>query len=49
MLNLENFLLIILLLVFLYLGWKIKGIYKNINFIFIREREKKLNKKLLNY
>ena len=40
MLNLESFLLIILLLFFLYLGWKIKGIYKNIKFFCIKKIEK---------
>ncbi len=47
MLNLESFLLIILLLFFLYLGWKIKGIYKNIKFYFYKKKGKKAEQKAI--
>ena len=47
MLNLESFLLIILLLFFLYLGWKIKGIYKNIKFYFYKRKGKKAEQKAI--
>ena len=41
MLNLESFLLIILILFFLYLGWKIKKVYKNIKFYLYKRKGKK--------
>ena len=47
MFNLESFLLIILLLFFLYLGWKIKGIYKNIKFYFYKKKGKKAEQKAI--
>ena len=47
MLNLESFLLIILLLFFLYLGWKIKGIYKNIKFYLYKRKGKKAEKEAI--
>ena len=43
--NLEIFLLIILILFFLYLGWKIRVIYKNIKFYLYKRKGKKAENK----
>ena len=43
--NLEIFLLLILILFFLYLGWKIKEIYKNIKFHLYKRNGKKSREK----
>ena len=43
--NLEIFLLIILILFFLYLGWKIKEAYKNIKFYLYKRKGKKAEQK----
>ena len=45
--NLEIFLLIILILFFLYLGWKIKEVYKNIKFYLYKRKEKAAQKSYL--
>ena len=45
--NLEIFLLIILILFLLYLGWKIKGIYKNIKFYLYKTKGKKAEQKAI--
>ena len=45
--NLEIFLLIILILFFLYLGWKIKEIYKNIKFYLYKRKGKKAEQKAI--
>ena len=45
--NLESFLLIIILLFFLYLGWKIKEIYKNIKFYLYKRKGKKAEQKAI--
>ena len=45
--NLEIFLLIILILSFIYLGWKIKEIYKNIKFYLYKRNGKKAEKKAI--
>ena len=47
MLNLESFLLIILILFFLYLGWKIKEVYKNIKFYLYKRKGKKAEQKAI--
>ena len=45
--NLEIFLLIILILFFLYLGWKIREIYKNIKFYLYKRKGKKAEQKAI--
>ena len=45
--NLEIFLLIFLILFFLYLGWKIKEIYKNIKFYLYKRKGKKAEQKAI--
>ncbi len=45
--NLEIFLLIILILFFLYLGWKIKEFYKNIKFYLYKRKGKKAEQKAI--
>ena len=45
--NLESFLLIIIILFFFYLGWKIKGFYKNIKFYLYKRKGKKAEKKAI--
>ena len=45
--NLEYFLLIILILSFIYLGWKIKEIYKNIKFYLYKRKGKKAEQKAI--
>ena len=45
--NLEIFLLIILILFFLYLGWKIKEVYKNIKFYLYKRKGKKAEQKAI--
>ncbi len=45
--NLEIFLLIILILFFLYLGWKIREICKNIKFYFYKRNGKKAEQKAI--
>ena len=45
--NLEILLLIILILFFLYLGWKIKDIYKNIKFYLYKRKGKKAEQKAI--
>ena len=45
--NLEIFLLLILIFFFLYLGWKIKEIYKNIKFYLYKRKGKKGEKKAI--
>ena len=45
--NLEIFLLIILILFFLYLGWKIKEVYKNIKFYLYKRKGKKAEHKAI--
>ena len=47
MANLESFLLIIFILFFLYLGWKIKEVYKNIKFYFYKRKGKKAEQKAI--
>ena len=45
--NLEIFLLIILILFFLYLGWKIRKIYKNFIFYLFKVRDRNAEKKAI--
>ena len=45
--NLQIFLLIILILFFLYLGWKIREIYKNIKFYLYKRKGKKAEQKAI--
>ena len=45
--DLEIFLLIILILFFLYLGWKIKEVYKNIKFYLYKRKGKKAEQKAI--
>ena len=45
--NLEIFLLIILILFFLYLGWKIREVYKNIKFYLYKRKGKKAEQKAI--
>ena len=45
--NLEIFLLIIFVLFFLYLGWKIKEFYKNIKFYLYKRKGKKAEQKAI--
>ena len=45
--NFEIFLLITLILFFLFLGWKIRGIYKNIKFYFFKRKGKKAEQKAI--
>ena len=45
--NLEIFLLIILIFFFLYLGWKIKEVYKNIKFYLYKRKGKKAEQKAI--
>ena len=47
MFNLESFLLIITILFFLYLGWKIKEVYKNIKFYLYKRKGKKAEQKAI--
>ena len=45
--NIEIFLLIILILFFLYLGWKIKETYKNIKFYLYKRKGKRAEQKAI--
>ena len=45
--NLESYLLIILIFFFLYLGWKIKEVYKNIKFYLYKRKGKKAEQKAI--
>ena len=45
--NLEIYLLLLLLLFVLYLGWQLRKIYKNIKFFFNKRRGKKAEKKAI--
>ena len=45
--NLEIFLLIILILFFLYLGWKIREIYKKFKFYLYKRKGKKAEQKAI--
>ena len=45
--NLEIVLLVILILFFLYLGWKIREIYKNIKFYLYKRKGKKAEQKAI--
>ena len=47
MLNLESFFLIVLILFFLYLGWKLKEVYKNIKFYLYKIKGKKAEQKAI--
>ena len=47
MLNLESYLIFLLLLFILYLGWKLRKLYKNIKFFLNKRRGKKAEKKAI--
>ena len=47
MLNLESFFLIVLILFFLYFGWKLKEVYKNIKFYLYKRKGKKAEQKAI--